>query len=336
MSTNDRLPQLRVTVNARCGRACFFCRPSGEGLATHHSAELTLDELIAVAATCRAYGIRSIKLTGGDPALWPPLVEAVKRLKTEAGYTDVQIISRHPLIGALAPELNKAGADLINVSLDTLNPDLHRAITGIGDLAEIIGAIHQVVACGLPVKINMVVMAGINDDEVEDLILFCEEAGVRELKLLDTISDLDAGKESFSKRLVRLQQKSLNDLHVPLSIMLPKLRARGISMRVSNQGGLGHPMTEIKMKTGLIVTVKDHNAGAWYGSICNGCRHFPCHDALMALRLTADLRLQFCLLREDVAIDLKSIISDKTELQNVVGGALKVFGRATFNKLTAA
>jgi GTP 3',8-cyclase len=91
-----RLPQFRVTVNARCGRACFFCRPSGEAVATEAGSELKVDDLIAVATAVRAAGIPSIKLTGGDPALYDPLEEAVARLKREAGFHEIEVISRHP------------------------------------------------------------------------------------------------------------------------------------------------------------------------------------------------------------------------------------------------
>src|SRR5579859_6891116 len=79
----SRLPQFRVTLNSRCGRACFFCRPSGEAISTAATAELTVDDLIRVAKIVRRWGIESIKLTGGDPALYEPLEEAVYRLRSE-------------------------------------------------------------------------------------------------------------------------------------------------------------------------------------------------------------------------------------------------------------
>ncbi|MGH3720082.1 MAG: radical SAM protein [Pseudonocardiaceae bacterium] len=86
-----RLPQFRVTVNARCGRACFFCRPSGEAVATAAGMELKVDDLIAVAKVVRGAGITSIKLTGGDPALYGPLEEAVFRLRREAEFDQVEV-----------------------------------------------------------------------------------------------------------------------------------------------------------------------------------------------------------------------------------------------------
>ncbi|MCP4306389.1 MAG: hypothetical protein GY788_16295, partial [bacterium] len=76
--------------------------------------------------------------------------------------------------------------------------------------------------------------------------------------------------------------------------------------------------------------VKDATSGSWYGPICDGCVHYPCHDALMALRLTADLRVQFCLLREDITVDLSALIRgrDAEGLSAALSAALREYERA--------
>jgi cyclic pyranopterin phosphate synthase len=89
-------------------------------------------------------------------------------------------------------------------------------------------------------------------------------------------------------------------------------------------------MVVVRLPSGLEVILKDSGAGAWYGSVCTGCRFFPCHDALMALRLTADLRLQFCLLRRDNTVDLSNVIHDEDQLGTLVGTALDPYARAEF------
>lgn len=331
------IPQLRVAVNSRCGRACFYCRPSGESLKTGADATLDADHLIAVATACAGHGMDGIKLTGGDPALWTPLVDTVRRLKTEAGLAEVQVISRHPRMGELAIGLASAGVDLVNFSVDTLVPDLHREVTGVDDLPAVLDAVKATVGSGLAVKVNMVVMAGVNDGEIDALIGFCEGAGVREIKLLDVIRDLDAGAESFAVRLGRVRGKRLRDLYVPLAPVVDRLRRRATASRIVGQGGLGHPMTALRMASGLEVVVKDHAAGAWYGTVCAGCPHFPCHDALMALRLTADLRLQFCLLRPDIAMDLAGPLAHGPEaLRRTIAEALEVYGAARFEPAPSA
>lgn len=330
VSYGSHLPQFRVTVNSRCGRACFFCRPSGEAVATAAGAELAVDDLIRVATAVHKTGISSIKLTGGDPALYEPLEEAVGRLRDEAGYTDIEVISRHPRIGARAATLATLGVTRFNLSLDTLDEDLHHELTGIDDLAAIVEALGACVATGVPVKVNMVVMGGINDDQVVDLADFCGEMGVHTLKLLDVIKDLDEGAESFARRLAIKRGKRLKDLYTPIEHAVDPFIGREVSRETRSQGGLGHPMAAITLDSGVQILLKDSTAGAWYGSVCHDCTFYPCHDALMALRLTADLRLQFCLLRGDNTIDLAPILTDKPSLQRAIDEAMLPYAGAYF------
>jgi len=327
-----RLPQVRVTVNSRCKRSCFYCRPSGEAVATEAQADLSPDALLEVATAVRAQGVTGIKLTGGDPALYEPLVEVVDRLCREAGFAEIEVISRHPRIGELAPALAEAGVTQFNVSLDTLDAGLHKEICGVADHAEVLAAIGACVATKVPVKVNVVVMSGINTHEIDGLISFCEEAGVDSVKLLDIIKDLGEGSESFARRLEIKRERQLPDLYVPLEELVGDLRMRAVDEQVVQQGGLGHPMTVFTMPSGTKVLVKDSNAGAWYGAVCRGCRHFPCHDALMALRVTADARLQFCLLREDVTVDLAPLLDkgDRAGLAAEVEAAFEMYAAAYF------
>jgi cyclic pyranopterin phosphate synthase len=295
----SKVPELRITVNSRCGRACFFCRPSGEAVETSPGVELDIETVLTVAKICEDFGISYIKLTGGDPALWPPLAECVERLKRETTCR-VEAISRHPRIGLLAEALAQAGTDMLNISIDTLDPDLHRKITGVNDLAEILDALKTCIGAGLPCKVNMVVLAQVNDHEIGGIISFCESVGVKVVKLLDLMADIEDGTETFARRMRLLGFDSLRELYLPLQNVAEGLRKRAVDERQFRQlGGLGNPMLDFTMKSGMEVIVKDHHAGAWYGSICKGCKYYPCSSALMALRLTADARLQYCLLRED-------------------------------------
>lgn len=334
VSEGGRLPQFRVTVNSRCGRACFFCRPSGEAVATAAGAELPVDDLLRVARVVRAAGIGSIKLTGGDPALYEPLEEAVRRLRDEAGFTDIEVISRHPRIGERAAALAELGVTQFNMSLDTLDPALHHELTGIDDHAAVVGALRVCVATGVPVKVNMVVMGGVNDDHVVDLAAFCGGLGVHTLKLLDVIKDLDEGAESFARRLALKRGRRLEDLYTPLEHAADPFIGHELGRKTRTQGGLGHPMTAITLGSGLEVLLKDSTEGAWYGSICKNCAFFPCHDALMALRLTADMRLQFCLLRGDNTIDLSRIVRDEPSLKEAIDEALLPYAGASFHRPT--
>ncbi|MEV5835899.1 radical SAM protein [Nocardia sp. NPDC052112] len=108
----------------------------------------------------------SIKLTGGDAALYEPLELAVHRLRCEAGFSEIEIISRHPRIGERAEHLAALGVTQFNMSIDTLDPRLHAELCGVDDLPQVVHALQRCVSTGVPVKVNTVVMGGINDQEV--------------------------------------------------------------------------------------------------------------------------------------------------------------------------
>jgi GTP 3',8-cyclase len=134
-------------------------------VATAATAEFAVEELVRVATVVRGMGIGNIKLTGGDPALYEPLEETVRRLHQEAGFHEIEVISRHPLIGGRAAGLAAAGVTQFNMSLDTLDPVLHREICGVDDLTAVLDALGACVATGVPVKVNTVVMARVSDPD---------------------------------------------------------------------------------------------------------------------------------------------------------------------------
>ena len=327
-----RIPQVRIAVNARCGRACFFCRPSGESIATPPRSMLDIDTVVRLCEAFRACGARDFKLTGGDPALWPPLVDCVERLKQNVGIERLEVISRHPQIGQLASALANAGVDQINMSIDTLDPNVHRRITGNDDLALVQQALREVIRTGVPCKVNTVVMRDLNEAEIPRIVRYCENEGVEQLKMLDVIRDLDTGTESYKTRLIQIGASSLSDLYTPLDRIAEWLEEQATSKQRTYQGGLGHPMFSYLMPSGLEVVVKDHRAGAWYSTICESCSYYPCHDALMAVRVTSDCRIQFCLLRDDTSIDLQGVLQAGPEqLQMTIHAALEVYASATFS-----
>ena len=325
-------PQARIAVNSRCGRACFFCRPSGEAVATSAGTALDIDTVVRVCHELKLQGITEFKLTGGDPALWEPLADCVRRLRVEVGASGLEVISRHPRIGARAKELREAGLERINLSIDSLKPEIHQRVTGVDDLTDVLAALTQCVSLGFDCKVNTVVMHGVNDGELSGLVDFCERNGVSVLKLLDVIRDLEDGTETFKSRLAVVGLSSLRSLYASLERIRTELECRAVETTMVVQGGLGHPMTAFRLPSGLTVLLKDHRAGAWYAEHCATCRHYPCHDALMAIRLTPDCRLQFCLLRHDICVDIRRAVDDIDggPLRTAIAAALSVYHSAVF------
>jgi GTP 3',8-cyclase len=273
-----------------------------------------------------------VKLTGGDPALYGPLIDVVAKLKTEVGFNHIEVISRHPKIANIAPQLKAAGLDQINFSLDTTSEKQYRLITGKRDFHELVSAIRTFAELQLPVKLNTVMMKGINDDEYDKIVNFSQELGISTLKFLDVIVDLDQGFQSFQRRLEKIVPGAkLEDLYYDMGQIRTWLADRASSKRTIKQGSLGHPMDAFLLPGGLEVVLKDSNAGAWYSEVCSGCIHYPCHDALMALRLGPDYDLQLCLLNSEINIKLRDQLQDPQELEQSIRGALAAYTSAKFH-----
>ncbi|PCH68507.1 MAG: hypothetical protein COC12_09920 [Rhodobacteraceae bacterium] len=328
--SKQRRPQFRIAVNSRCGRSCFYCRPSGETVA-HGVSELNIKDLLPVASHLRARGISSAKITGGDPALYGQLEELVHELKHGLMFEHIEVISRHPAIGTKATGLIAAGLDQINFSLDSVDPVTYAKITGQTDLDRLEQAIRVFVQTGIPVKINTVFMQGINDSEFVQIIRHCENLGVSTLKFLDVIVDMDQGMPSFSKRLAKIVPGgTLQWLYGDMSMLRAWLADCSDGCEIGTQGDLGHPMEVYRLPSGMRVVLKDSHAGAWYGDICANCSHFPCHDALMALRLGPDGNLQCCLLNSEAVVRLDDVRGDSEAIAERIDLALSTYETAVF------
>lgn len=173
-----RHTDLRLSVTDRCNFRCTYCMPA-EGMQFRQRSELlTYEEIERVARLLvERHGIRSIRLTGGEPTVRAHLPVLVAKL---AGLgVDLALTTNGATLALVADDLAAAGLGRINVSLDSLRPDRFAAITRREGLDGVLAGIDAAVAAGLsPVKVNCVVMAGVNDDEVVDFARFGREWGV--------------------------------------------------------------------------------------------------------------------------------------------------------------
>jgi cyclic pyranopterin phosphate synthase len=161
---------LRVSLTDRCNFRCLYCMPAG-GVEWLPAPDLLTDhEILAVVrAAAAVHGIRRFKLTGGEPTLRPGLVGLVKALRETGDADDLSMTTNGMLLEKLAKPLRDAGLDRVTVSVDSLRPDRFRRITRTGDLATVLRGLDRAEGVGFrSVKINCVVMRGVNDDEVAD------------------------------------------------------------------------------------------------------------------------------------------------------------------------
>jgi GTP 3',8-cyclase len=176
---------LRISVTDRCNFRCTYCMPE-EGMDWLPRSELlTFEEIERVARLCvERFGVDSIRLTGGEPTVRahvPELVARLAPLRTAGGGDpiDLALSTNGATLRLLAPDLVAAGLRRVNISLDTLRPDRFVALTRRDSLPAVLDGIDAALEAGLtPVKLNAVVMRGVNDDEIVDLAHFGRERGV--------------------------------------------------------------------------------------------------------------------------------------------------------------
>ncbi|MDP3713882.1 MAG: GTP 3',8-cyclase MoaA [Mycobacteriales bacterium] len=174
---------LRVSLTDRCNLRCDYCMPA-EGLPWLPQPELlTDDELVRVVGLLAREGIRTVRLTGGEPLLRPGVVDLVRRL-VELGLR-LSLTTNGLALRRLAQPLADAGLARVNVSLDTLRPDRFHQLTRRDRHADVVAGLEAAAAAGLtPVKVNAVLMRGRNDDEAGELLDWCLERGY-ELRFIE-------------------------------------------------------------------------------------------------------------------------------------------------------
>lgn len=161
-----RIRYLRVSVTDRCNYRCRYCMPAS-GIALQDREELlSLEEIARLVRVACEMGFDKVRLTGGEPTLRRGITDLVRALAGTPGLRDLSMTTNGATLARLAPALRDAGLNRINLSLDTLDPDRYRTLTRGGELAPVLEGIDALLAMGwTPVKLNVVVMRGINEDD---------------------------------------------------------------------------------------------------------------------------------------------------------------------------
>ena len=265
---------LRISVTGDCNLNCFYCHREG---CPANSQEMTAEEIRKIVELAAEFGVRKIKLTGGEPLLREDIIEVV-RASAMPKIKDVSMTTNGTLLTKAARELADAGLNRINISLDTLDETTYKKITGKRLLRDVLEGIDAAIEAGLkPVKLNMVLLADVNEHEVEPMIAYASKRGV----ILQLIELLDLNGEDFAT-----YHCSLDDIEREL-----QEQATAVRTRRSMQARKKYILPE-----GEVEVVKPmHNT-----KFCAHCTR---------LRLTSDGRLKPCLMRNDNLVDLLSHIS---------------------------
>jgi cyclic pyranopterin phosphate synthase len=266
---------LRVSVTDRCNLRCVYCMPA-EGVPHKflHAEILTYEEIARVVEAAAGLGISKIRLTGGEPLARLGLSELVRLIAAVPGVDDIALTTNGILLPRYAEELKRAGLQRVNISLDTLQPERFRRITRRGELADVLAGIAAAERAGLrPLKLNCVVMRGVNDDEVADFARLTLEHDwhVRFIEVMPVGATAGAA-------LIE---------HVPLAAMRKQIEQAVGRLEPAEKTMQGNGPARYYRLAGAIGTVGF--IGAVSEHFCFGCNR---------LRLTADGKLRPCLLSE--------------------------------------
>jgi len=172
---NRPIYNIRISVTSKCNLKCFYCH--NEGFSKGQE-ELTVDEIRTIVNLASSYGVKTVKLTGGEPLCRADIVEIVNSISSVPGLKEVSMVTNGHLLKSYAPRLKAAGLKRVNVSLPTLDGLKYKNITGGGDIEPVLEGIKEACEIGLsPVKINMVLLKGINEDEVDNMISYSAKVG---------------------------------------------------------------------------------------------------------------------------------------------------------------
>ena len=196
------LRELRLSVIEACNFRCPYCMPAdriGDDHGQDTASRLSFDEIETLVRGFVSLGVRKLRLTGGEPLLRKRLPELVARLAAIPGLDDLALTTNGVLLRSQARALRDAGLRRLTVSLDTLDAEAFRALSGgRGDLREVLAGIEAARAAGLgPVKLNCVVQRGVNEAGIEDLVRYAREHGdvVRFIEFMDVGTCNDWSRE---------------------------------------------------------------------------------------------------------------------------------------------
>lgn len=194
-SYNRTITDLRISLTDRCNFRCFYCLPNGEPPLARKETILTFEEIEQIAQVFVSLGVEKIRLTGGEPMLRRNIETLVMKLsKLKPQLKDLALTTNGFDIPRRAGALKDAGLDRMTISLDTLETRRFREITGVDKLEEVFEAIEAAKSHGFePVKINAVIVRGVNDNELVDFAAFARNAGV-EMRFIEYMP-LDSGHE---------------------------------------------------------------------------------------------------------------------------------------------
>ena len=292
-----RIEYLRLSVTDRCDLRCSYCMPEGFKGFEEPAHWLTFDEIERLLGAFARLGLKRVRITGGEPLLRRDLPALAARIANLPGIEDLSLSTNATQMDKHAAALKAAGVTRLNVSLDSLHAERIEAVTGRDVLHKIMAGLASAQQAGFaPIKINMVAMRGVNDDEIDAMVAFCMERNFV-LRLIEAMPMGDTGR---------------NTQYLDLQPVKARIQARFGLVDTAFQGGgparyLGSP--DGQFSVGFITPISQHFCGT-----CN------------RVRLSVDGTLYLCLGQEE-KFEFRPLLrggATDVELENAIRAALEL------------
>ncbi len=192
-SFGRKINYLRLSVTDRCNLRCIYCMPAEGVRKVRHQDILSYEELMLLAETAAGIGIEKIRVTGGEPLIRNGILDFLRKVSKIPQLRQLVLTTNGVLLPEMAEGLRKAGVQRLNISLDSLRPETFACITRCGDLEKVLAGIRAAEEAGFPIKLNVVVMRGMNDDEVVDFagLTLVKPYTVRFIEYMPVVKDPD-------------------------------------------------------------------------------------------------------------------------------------------------
>ncbi len=268
------ITHLRVSITQRCNLNCFYCHHEGE---QKTSSEMKKETILSAVHCMAEIGVKYVKITGGEPLLRADIVEIVRSIAQTKGISDISLTTNGFLLGMLARSLKDAGLTRINIGCDSFSSNITPK-----RIKSILPGLETAKSCGFsPIKLNMVLLKGINDHEIDSMIEFAKKYNV----VLQLIELVPNGSNFFKDYYLPLKP-----IEEKLASVATKIVKRKLQSRMQY------------MLNGVIV------------EIIRPTHEFFCRDC-NKIRLTSDGLIKPCLMRNDNLVEFTGMASIRTALQ---------------------
>jgi cyclic pyranopterin phosphate synthase len=285
-----RIDYLRISLTDRCNMRCVYCMPATGAQFMMKPELLTTNELLLVVRAAAAAGFRKIRLTGGEPSLRSDLVDLVREMKATGGIEHIAMTTNALMLKKQARALKDAGLDRVNISIDSLDPQKFRQLTRGGNLERVWEGIQEAEAVGLrPIKLNAVIVRGLNDDEVVRLAELTLDMPweMRFIEVMPLTGVADVANDGVVKT---------EELIAKIAAVHGAMEHLGLA---ASDSARRYRIPGAKGRLGFISAVSD--------PFCATCNR---------MRLTADGKLHLCLLRDD-EVDLRAALRSGASVQEI-------------------